>query len=136
MARAITTRESATFIPSPSPTRTPGAFTLAGGNLTLGAGGIENNSNSTQTVALNIGLGADQSFAANPANLVVSGTVSGNYALMKVRQPDAHPHRQQHLHRRHDDLRRALALGGNEGFVSGNITVGEGATFAIARTIS
>jgi autotransporter-associated beta strand protein len=54
-----------------------GSFTLTGGNLTIGEGGITNNSNSTQTIALNLRLGADQTFAANTANLVVSGNISG-----------------------------------------------------------
>jgi len=61
-----------------------GAFTLAGGNLTIGEGGIVNNSNSTQTIALNLALGANQTFAANTANLVVSGNISGNASVTKA----------------------------------------------------
>ena len=59
------------------------AYTIAGGNLTIGAGGIVNNSNSTQTIALNLALGANQTIAANTANLLVSGNISGNYSLTK-----------------------------------------------------
>jgi T5SS/PEP-CTERM-associated repeat protein len=61
-----------------------GAFTLAGGGLTIGAGGIVNNSSYTNTIALNLALGANQTFAANTANLVVSGNITGNYALTKA----------------------------------------------------
>ena len=59
------------------------SYTIAGGNLTIGEGGIVNNSTSTQTVAINLTLGADQTFAANTANLVVSGNISGDNALTK-----------------------------------------------------
>ncbi len=59
------------------------AYTLAGGNLSIGAGGIVNNSNHTQTLGLNIALGADQTFAANTANLVVSGNIVGSHSLTK-----------------------------------------------------
>jgi autotransporter-associated beta strand protein len=61
-----------------------GSFTLAGGGLTIGTGGIVNNSNSTQTFALNLTLGANQTFAANTANLIVTGNISGGYALTKA----------------------------------------------------
>jgi autotransporter-associated beta strand protein/T5SS/PEP-CTERM-associated repeat protein len=60
-----------------------GSFTLAGGGLTIGTGGIVNNSSSTQTVALNLTLGANQTFAANTANLLVSGNITGNASLTK-----------------------------------------------------
>jgi autotransporter-associated beta strand protein len=60
------------------------AYTIAGGNLTIGEGGIVNNSNSTQTIALNLTLGANQTFAANTANLLVSGNISGNASLTKA----------------------------------------------------
>ena len=61
-----------------------GSFTLAGGNLTIGAGGIVNNSNYTNTIALNLTLGSNQTFDANTANLVVSGNISGNASLTKA----------------------------------------------------
>ena len=60
------------------------SYTIAGGNLTIGEDGIVNNSTSTQTVAINLTLGADQTFAANTANLVVSGNISGNASLTKA----------------------------------------------------
>jgi fibronectin-binding autotransporter adhesin len=60
-----------------------GSFTVAGGDLEIGSGGIVNNSTFTQTVALNITLGANQTFAANTANLNVSGNISGGYSLTK-----------------------------------------------------
>jgi autotransporter-associated beta strand protein/T5SS/PEP-CTERM-associated repeat protein len=60
-----------------------GSFTVAGGDLELGSGGIVNNSTFTQTVGLNITLGADQTFAANTANLIVSGNITGGYSLTK-----------------------------------------------------
>ena len=60
-----------------------GSFTLAGGNLSTGSGGVTNNSSNTQTIALNLALGANQTFAANTANLVVSGNISGDASLTK-----------------------------------------------------
>ena len=59
------------------------AYTLAGGNLSIGAGGIVNNSSYAQTLGLNIALGANQTFAANTANLNISGNISGGYSLTK-----------------------------------------------------
>jgi len=61
-----------------------GSYTINGTALTLGAGGLVNDSTSTQTVAIGVTLGADQSFAANTANLVVSGNISGNASLTKA----------------------------------------------------
>ena len=60
-----------------------GSFTVAGGALEIGDGGIVNNSTFTQTVGLNLALGANQTFAANTANLVVSGNITGSYSLIK-----------------------------------------------------
>jgi autotransporter-associated beta strand protein/T5SS/PEP-CTERM-associated repeat protein len=60
-----------------------GAFTLASGGLTIGAGGIVNDSSYTNTIAMNLALGANQTIAANTANLVVSGNISGNASLTK-----------------------------------------------------
>jgi fibronectin-binding autotransporter adhesin len=60
-----------------------GSFTVAGGALEIGDGGIVNNSTFTQTVGLNITLGANQTFAANTANLIVSGNITGGYSLTK-----------------------------------------------------
>jgi autotransporter-associated beta strand protein/T5SS/PEP-CTERM-associated repeat protein len=61
-----------------------GSYTINGNALTLGAGGLVNDSTSTQTVAIGLTLGADQTFAANSANLVVSGNISGAASLTKV----------------------------------------------------
>jgi autotransporter-associated beta strand protein len=60
-----------------------GPFTLGGGALSIGAGGIVNNSSYTNTIALDLTLGANQTFAANTGNLVVSGNISGNGGLTK-----------------------------------------------------
>jgi autotransporter-associated beta strand protein len=61
-----------------------GAFTLAGGALTLGSGGLVNDSSYTNTIAMNLTLGANQAFAANTANLVVSGNITGSASLTKA----------------------------------------------------
>jgi len=61
-----------------------GSYTLDGGNLTLGAGGITNNSQYSQTLALQLALAEDQTFAANTANLVVRGNLSGEASLTKT----------------------------------------------------
>jgi len=61
-----------------------GSYTINGNALTLGAGGLVNDSSSAQTVAIGVTLGADQTFAANTANLVVSGNISGNASLTKA----------------------------------------------------
>ncbi len=53
-----------------------GSYTVGGNALTIGAGGIVNNSNLAQTVSLNVTLGANQTFAANTANLAISGTLN------------------------------------------------------------
>ncbi|MCX6965031.1 MAG: autotransporter domain-containing protein [Verrucomicrobia bacterium] len=61
-----------------------GSYTINGNALTIGADGIVNNSNSTQTVAINLTLGTNQTFASNTANLVISGNISGNASLTKA----------------------------------------------------
>jgi len=63
---------------------TTGAYTLDGGNLTLGAGGITNNSQHSQTIALTLAFSQDQTFAATTANLVVIGNISGEASLTKT----------------------------------------------------
>jgi autotransporter-associated beta strand protein len=60
-----------------------GSFTIGGGDLVIGSEGIVNNSTHTNTVAINLTLGADQTFAANTGNLVVSGDISGEASLTK-----------------------------------------------------
>ena len=58
-----------------------GAFTLSGNALTI-SGGITNSSSSTQTINLNLTLGAAQQFNASSGNLVVNGTINnGGNAL-------------------------------------------------------
>jgi fibronectin-binding autotransporter adhesin len=61
-----------------------GSYTLEGGNLTLGAGGISNDSQHSQTIALNLAFSEDQTFAANSANLVVIGNITGAASLTKT----------------------------------------------------
>ena len=61
-----------------------GAYTLNGTALTIGSDGVVNNSNFAQTVALDINLGANQPFASNTANLLVSGAINGTAALTKM----------------------------------------------------
>ena len=53
-----------------------GSYSVGGNDVAIGAGGITNNSNLAQTVALNLTLAADQTFAANTANLNVTGNVA------------------------------------------------------------
>jgi outer membrane autotransporter protein len=89
------------------------AYTIAGGNLTVGEGGIVNNSNQTQTIALNLALGANQTFSANTANLLISGNISGNYSLTK-------------------EGNQTLTLTGNSTY-NGNTIINEG-TLVIAST--
>jgi autotransporter-associated beta strand protein/T5SS/PEP-CTERM-associated repeat protein len=60
-----------------------GSYTINGNALAIGADGIVNNSTSTQTVAIGVTLNASQTFAANTANLVVSGNISGTGNLTK-----------------------------------------------------
>jgi outer membrane autotransporter protein len=45
---------------------------------------VVNNSNFAQTIALDINLGANQPFASNTANLLVSGAINGTAALTKM----------------------------------------------------
>jgi fibronectin-binding autotransporter adhesin len=52
-----------------------GAYTVDGNAITLGVGGIVNNSTFTQTVAVPVTLGTNASFTANTGTLVVSGTL-------------------------------------------------------------
>ena len=61
-----------------------GSYTVNGSPLAVGYGGITNKSLHDQTVAFDIILGADQSFAARTANLTVSGDISGNASLTKT----------------------------------------------------
>jgi autotransporter-associated beta strand protein len=59
-----------------------GSYTLGGSNLTLGAGGIVNNSSNAQTIAANLTLGANESFSAVSGRLNISGNITNNgYAL-------------------------------------------------------
>lgn len=53
-----------------------GSYTVGGNAVSIGAGGIANNSSLPQTVALGLTLGANQTFAANTANLAISGSVN------------------------------------------------------------
>lgn len=60
------------------------AFTLGGtGTLTLGSGGIDQSSTITQTIDLNLVLGADQTWNLASA-LAINGDLSGNGALTKT----------------------------------------------------
>ena len=61
-----------------------GSYTLDGGNLTLGAGGITNDSQHSQTIAHNLAFAEDQTFAANSANLAAIGNISGAASLTKT----------------------------------------------------
>jgi fibronectin-binding autotransporter adhesin len=61
-----------------------GSYTLDGGNLTLGSGGLTNNSQHSQTIALNLAFSEDQTFAATTANLVVIGNITGAASLAKT----------------------------------------------------
>ena len=61
-----------------------GSYTVNSSPLAVGYGGITNKSLHDQTVAFDIILGADQSFAARTANLTVSGDISGNASLTKT----------------------------------------------------
>ena len=60
-----------------------GSSTLTGLGVTLGSGGITNNSTNTQTVALPITLGTSQTFNAASNNLIISGNITntGGYDL-------------------------------------------------------
>lgn len=57
---------------------TAGAFTLSGGELTIGAGGVVNNSANTQTIQNQIKLSADQTWNAADGAIVSTGYFSGN----------------------------------------------------------
>jgi len=61
-----------------------GSYTVNGSALTLLGEGIVNDSANTQTLALDLTLGANQTFATNTANLIVSGAISGNASLTKA----------------------------------------------------
>jgi outer membrane autotransporter protein len=61
-----------------------GSYSVNGSPLAVGYGGITNKSLHDQTVAFDIILGADQSFAARTANLTVSGDISGDASLTKT----------------------------------------------------
>ncbi len=60
---------------------TAGAFTLGGGGLHIDAGGITNNSASTQTIGNQIRLDANQTWTAATGDLVINGYVGGNREL-------------------------------------------------------
>ena len=60
-----------------------GAFTLSGNALTIN-GGITNNSTNTQTVGINLTLGAAQQFNAASGNITVSGTVNNGGNTLTV----------------------------------------------------
>ncbi|PAW61749.1 MAG: hypothetical protein B9S34_16025 [Opitutia bacterium Tous-C1TDCM] len=60
---------------------TSGSFTLSGATVTLGTGGIRNDSSATQTLDHNIVLGGNQTWTVAGASLVVGGNISGTAAL-------------------------------------------------------
>jgi fibronectin-binding autotransporter adhesin len=90
-----------------------GSYTLDGGNLTLGGGGITNNSPHSQTIGLNLAFAEDQTFAANSANLVVIGNITGTASLTKTGG-------------RSLILSGATALTGNTTILSGELAVTAG----------
>ncbi|HTJ78599.1 MAG TPA: PEP-CTERM sorting domain-containing protein [Rariglobus sp.] len=55
-----------------------GAFSLSGSDLGIGAGGITNNSTSTQTIANQITLGANQTWNASSGPIIINGYVGGS----------------------------------------------------------
>jgi T5SS/PEP-CTERM-associated repeat protein/autotransporter-associated beta strand protein len=111
-----------------------GSYTINGNALTLGADGIVNDSNSTQTVAIGLTLNASQTFAANTANLIVSGSISGNASLTKAGNQTLTLSGSNSYTGGTTISAGTLALGGTAGSVSGNIAVNAGATFAVNRT--
>ena len=79
--RLSNTNDNLTSVGSITFDNTAGAFTLSGNALTI-SGGITNNSTSTQTVGMNLTLGAAQQFDAASGNLAVNGTINnGGNAL-------------------------------------------------------
>ncbi len=79
--RLSNTNDSLTSVGSITFNNTAGAFTLSGNALAI-AGGITNNSTSTQTIGINLTLSAAQQFNAASGNLAVNGTIAtGGNAL-------------------------------------------------------
>ena len=63
---------------------TAGSYTISGDALTVGAGGIDNESTSAQTIDNNLTLGAAQSFLAASGNLTIGGTVDNGGFLLSI----------------------------------------------------
>ena len=113
-----------------------GSYTVNGSALTLLGEGIVNDSANTQTLALNLTLGANQTFTANTANLIVSGVISGNATLSKSGNATLTLTGNNSYTGGTTVSAGTLALGGTAGAISGNISVGFGATFAVNRSNS
>jgi len=55
-----------------------GAFSLSGGALSINSGGITNSSTSTQTIANQVTLSANQTWNASSGAIIMGGYISGN----------------------------------------------------------
>lgn len=53
-----------------------GSYSLVGNSITIGSGGIVNKSTNAQSIALNLTLGADQTFLADAGPLNVTGSIA------------------------------------------------------------
>jgi T5SS/PEP-CTERM-associated repeat protein/autotransporter-associated beta strand protein len=111
-----------------------GSYTVNGTALTIGAEGIVNDSANSQSVALDLALGVNQTFAANTANLIVSGTISGNATLTKAGNQTLTLSGNNSYTGGTTISAGTLALGGAAGAITGDISVDSGATFAINRS--
>ncbi len=62
-------------------------FSLSGGNLTLGRGGMINYSTQTQTISSNVALADSQWWIARAGDLAISGNINTNGGLMIIDGP-------------------------------------------------
>ena len=72
----VTNNAQVTSLSGITYSNTAGSYNFSGSDISNGSAGIVNNSSASQTVALNLTLGTNQTFNAASGNLNVSGTIA------------------------------------------------------------
>jgi outer membrane autotransporter protein len=111
-----------------------GAYTLNGKALATGEEGIVNDSAFAHTIALNLTGGEILGISTATNNLTLAGVVSGNSTLAKSGNSTLTLSGNNTYTGGTTISAGTLALGGTAGAITGNISVGSGATFAVNRT--
>ena len=110
-------------------------FTLIGNSITLGAGGITNNSNNLQTVNMPLILGATRTVNAASGNIAIGGAISGSGGLTKTGSNTLTLTGTNTYGGQTGVNAGTLVINGNQGGATGAVTVASGARLAGAGTV-